>query len=60
MSKNKEAGSRDIEATAFELLESEVRKTGGLLTNEVTHLITSTSVIEQLVQSVPNPTSQGQ
>lgn len=59
MSNSKEAGGRDIEATAMLLLESEVGNMDDLLTNEVHDLIIGTSVIEQLVQSVSNPTSNG-
>ena len=57
MSNINERGSRDIEVTATKLLENEVSKTCCLLTNEVHDLIIGISVIEQLVQSVPNVTS---
>lgn len=59
MTNNKEVGGRDIEATAYRLLEENTFKTSDLAENGMTVLIDGTTIIEQICQSMKNPQSQG-
>ena len=60
MSKNKQVGGCDIEATASELLRKLVQEISELLKNEVLRATTTTNDIIDIVNNIDNPTSHGQ